>query len=64
MKNKLKEIRMRDYLMKTGDFAKMLGIPTSTYCNWESELSKPPLDKAIEIAKKLNMKVEEIWYLE
>lgn len=64
LKNNLREIRMREYMMNPGEFAKMLKVPNTTYSNWESEVSKPPLDKAIIIASKLNKKIEEIWYLE
>ncbi|HII4449369.1 helix-turn-helix transcriptional regulator [Clostridium perfringens] len=64
MKNKLREIRMREFLMDSGDFAKMLGVNLKTYSNWEKNRSKPPLEEALRIAKELDRKVEDIWSLE
>lgn len=64
IKNKLKEIRMKEYLMSGKEFADMLVISHTTYNNWELGVSKPTLDKAFEIAEKLNKKVDEIWYKE
>lgn len=64
VKNKLKEIRMREYTMNQKEFAEYLNIGITTYCNWEKETSKPTLEKAIEIANKLNKDIKQIWYLE
>lgn len=64
VKNKLKEIRMREYAMNQKEFAEYLNIENTTYCNWEIGTSKPKLEKAIEIANKLNKDVKQIWYLE
>jgi len=64
LKNRLKEIRMREYAMNSKDFSKMLGINHTTYSNWETRVSKPTLDVAFETAKKLNKTVNEIWYSE
>ncbi|MDS0525444.1 helix-turn-helix domain-containing protein [Clostridium sp. SHJSY1] len=63
VKNKLKEIRMKEYMMEKKEFAIFLNIGLATYYNWENGDSKPPLEKALEIAEKLNKHVEEIWYL-
>lgn len=54
---------MREYAMDQGEFAKFLNIPKTTYCNWENAISSPKLEKAIQIANKLNKDVKEIWYL-
>lgn len=62
--NRLKEIRMREYLMAPGEFAKLLETDIKNYNNWESNRSRPRLEVALEIAKKLNRKIEDIWYLE
>jgi DNA-binding XRE family transcriptional regulator len=35
VKNKLREIRMREYLMNPKEFAEMLGINRKTYYGWE-----------------------------
>lgn len=64
IKNKLKEIRMREYLMSSGEFAELLGISIKTYSGWENNHSKPPLDRALLIANKLNKDIKDIWYLE
>ena len=64
MKNKLKEIRMKEYMLSQREFAKFLNIKATTYCNWENGLSNPPLEKALEISKKLNRDIKNIWYLD
>lgn len=64
VKNRLKEIRMREFLMEPGEFAKLLGTDIKNYSNWEHNNSRPKLELALEIAKKLNKTVEDIWYLE
>lgn len=64
VKNKLKEIRMREYMMDSGSFAKFLGVPRSTYSQWENASNNPTLTKAFEVASKLNRKLEDIWYSE
>lgn len=64
IKNKLREIRMREFLMEIKEFADKLGVNLKTYSNWEKNRSKPPLEEALRIANKLNRRVEDIWYLE
>lgn len=64
VKNRLKEIRMKEYMFSSSEFAKSLGVPTSTYSQWENETSNPNLNKAFEIAKILNRNLEDIWYSE
>jgi DNA-binding XRE family transcriptional regulator len=64
VKCKLKEIRMREFLMAPGEFAKYLDIPIQTYSGWENNHSRPTLEKALDIADKLNRDVKEIWYKE
>ncbi|WP_164815513.1 helix-turn-helix transcriptional regulator [Clostridium perfringens] len=64
VENKLREIRMREFLMNSVDFAKKLGVNLKTYSNWEKNRSKPPLEEALRIAKVLNRDVEDIWFLE
>jgi len=64
VKNRLKEIRMREYLKNQTDFANKLEIPTKVYWSWENEKSNPTLERSLEIAKKLNKDVNDIWYLE
>lgn len=64
VKSKLREIRMREFLMAPGEFAKYLDIPIQTYSGWENNHSRPTLEKALDIADKLNKDVKEIWYKE
>lgn len=64
MKNRLKEIRMKEYMMKQKEFAEFLGVNNKSYFAWEKETIKPSIEIALEIAKKLNRRVEDIWYLE
>ena len=63
VKNRLKEIRMREYMMEPQEFAKLLNVNIKSYYQWETEFSKPPLEKALEISLKLNRNVNDIWYL-
>jgi putative transcriptional regulator len=63
VKNKLKEIRMREYMMDPGEFAKFLNVNIKAYYQWETEFSKPTLEKALEISLKLNRNINDIWYL-
>lgn len=62
VKNKLKEIRMKEYMMSQTEFAEFLGVDMKVYNNWEREKNTPTLEKAIEISTKLNRSVNEIWY--
>lgn len=63
LKNKLKEIRMKEYgIDNKSEFARMLEVPEQTYIKWENEESCPKLELAFTIAKKLNRRVDDIWY--
>jgi len=62
--NKLKEIRMKEYMMNITQFAEVLGIDIKLLSSWERSQSKPTLERALEISKKLNKTINEIWYLE
>ncbi|MDM0972537.1 helix-turn-helix domain-containing protein [Clostridium perfringens] len=61
IKNKLREIRMKEFAMDSGRFAKELEVNLKTYSNWETNRSKPPLEEALRISKLLNRTVNEIW---
>lgn len=64
IKNNLKEIRLKEYMMDSKtEFAKLLGVGLHTYSNWENG-TLPNLKTALDVARKLNKKVEEIWHLE
>ncbi|MFL0167629.1 helix-turn-helix transcriptional regulator [Candidatus Clostridium helianthi] len=64
VKNKLKEIRMKDYMMNQKEFCNMLKISQSTYSSIESNKIQGNIENILSIARALNRKVEEIWYLE
>lgn len=65
VKNKLKEIRMKEYMIESkSEFARFLGVKEHAYIKWEKEEASPNMELALEIAVKLNKKVDDIWYLE
>lgn len=64
VKNKLKEIRMKEYMMSQKDFATFLDVQVKVYWSWENNKSKPTLEKALEVANKLNKNIMDIWYLQ
>lgn len=63
VRNKLKEIRMKEYMMNQKEFCNMLGISQSTYSPIESNAKQGNAETLLIIAKGLKRKVEEIWYL-
>ena len=63
VKNKLKEIRMREYMLNQKDFCKLIGISQSTYNPIENNIKQGNVETILLIAKGLNRKVEDIWYL-
>lgn len=63
VKNNLKEIRMREYAEDPKYFAKRLDVNIKTYYTWENSSALPSSKKMLEVAKKLNKRVEEIWWL-
>lgn len=64
VKNKLKEIRMKEYMMNQKEFCNMLEVSQSTYSSIESNKIQGNIENILAIAKALNRKVEDIWYLE
>lgn len=62
LKNKLKEIRMREYMMSQKDFADMLGFNYGSYSQIENNKKSVSLENAYDIAEKLNKKIEDVWY--
>jgi len=63
VKNKLKEIRMREYMMNQKEFCNVIGVSQSTYNPIESNTKQGNAETLLIIAKGLNRKVEDIWYL-
>lgn len=55
---------MKEYMMSQKDFATFLDVQVKVYWSWENNKSKPTLEKALEIANKLNKNIMDIWYLQ
>lgn len=64
MKNKLKEIRMKEYMFNQKEFAELLNISQGQYNKYENSISVPTLAIALKISIKLNKNVNEIFSLE
>ena len=64
VKNKLKEIRMTKYMMNSNEFCKLIGIKANTYSQLETQKQQGNIETILKISKALNLKVEDIWYLE
>ncbi|GAA0735807.1 helix-turn-helix transcriptional regulator [Clostridium oceanicum] len=64
VRNRLKEIRMREYLMNQKEFSeKVLKLSLSTYNPIEQNKSQGNIETILKIAKALNRSIEEIWYM-
>ena len=61
LRNRLKEIRMKEYMMGSKEFAEMLGVNYTTYSKIENNKKSVSLENAYIIAKKLNRNIEDIW---
>ena len=64
VKNKLKEIRMREYIMNSKEFCKVIDVKPNTYSQIEGNKQQGNIETILKIANALNRKVEDIWYLE
>lgn len=64
VKNRLLEIRLQMGYRFQKDFAEYLGINHKDYNRIENNNKQVTLETAFIISEKLNMKLEEIWYLE
>ncbi|MGN2371437.1 helix-turn-helix transcriptional regulator [Clostridium botulinum] len=64
VKNNLRHIRMTEYEEEPKEFADRLKVKLKTYYVWESGAALPSSKKIFKIAKILNKKVDEIWWLE
>lgn len=60
VKNRLLEIRLKLGYRYAKDFAEYLGINNQQYSRYESNKSQPTLETAYKIAKKLNIKIEDL----
>ncbi|MDY3360541.1 MAG: helix-turn-helix transcriptional regulator [Clostridium celatum] len=64
VKNRLKEIRMKNYMMNSKEFSELLGIKANTYSQLETQKQQGNIETILKISKALNLKVEDIWYLD
>lgn len=64
VKNRLKEIRMREFMLSSKEFCEILKIPESTYSKIEANKQQGNIETILRISKALNRKVEDIWYLD
>jgi DNA-binding XRE family transcriptional regulator len=62
VKNHLKEIRMKEYMLNQTEFAELLEIDYRQYSRYEKGIV-PTSETMLKIAQKLNKKVEDIFYL-
>jgi DNA-binding XRE family transcriptional regulator len=63
IKNKLKEIRMKEYMLNQKEFAEKLEIAQGQYNRYEKELAAPTLEIALRISYKLNKDIRDIFSL-
>ena len=61
LKNHLKEIRMKEFMLSRREFAAFINISERQYCRYERMEAQPTLESAFNIAQKLNKKIDEIW---
>lgn len=64
VKNKLLEIRLRLGYKKQKDFAKYLGFRQSQYNKIENNVSQLNLEQLFQVARKLEIEINEIVYYE
>ena len=61
VRNRLKEIRMKEYMLNQKEFAELIGVLPDNYSRIESNKAQLSLERAILIAQKLNRHVEDIF---
>lgn len=59
---RLREIRHKKYMMNKKEFAELLEINYRQYLRYEDGVIPQP-ETMFKIARKLKMRVDEIWYL-
>lgn len=63
VRNRLKEIRMKEYMLSQKEFAKLLEMDYAMYNRIENNNKQVTLETALKISKKLNKTVNEIFEL-
>lgn len=64
VKNRLLAIRLNLGYKKQKDFAKFIEVSQVSYNKWENNSNQPSLDMVLKISKLLNIKIEDIVFLE
>lgn len=64
VKNRLREIRMKEYMMEPGEFATKIQVNPRTYYSWEAGTAIPSIKEGLRISKIINKRLDDIWYLE
>lgn len=64
VRNRLLEIRLSLGYKKQKEFAEYLEVSRASYNKWENNSSQPGVETILLIANKLNLKIEDIVYLE
>ena len=61
LENKLKEIRMREFMMNQKEFSEHIEVNPSQYLRYEKSTASPSLEVALWIAQKLKRSLHDIW---
>lgn len=61
--NRLKNIRMQEYLLNKKEFANKIAIAEQQYLRYESGAIIPSLEVCFRISKSLERTIEDIWYM-
>ncbi|OAA91332.1 helix-turn-helix transcriptional regulator [Clostridium coskatii] len=65
VKNRLKEIRMKEYMMNQKEFcSNVLKMNPRTYSPIERNIVQGNMETAFKISEALNKRIEDIWYEE
>lgn len=63
VKNRLKQIRHSLQIDSKSDMARLLDLPPEQYNRYENQRMQPRLEVALNIARKLGMPIEDVFYL-
>lgn len=63
VRNRLKDIRHDMKIDYQADMARLLGLSQFQYNRYERQKAQPTLEIALRMAQKLNLPVEQIFYI-
>ena len=61
--NRLKNIRMQEFMLNKKEFSKKIGVVEQQYHRYESGAIIPSLEICFRVSKNLNRAIEDIWFL-